>query len=104
MSAAFAVLIICKFYRVPLIRVRHTSATKCVAIELNCSGTVKVSAVHPLYGSSKGSFYQSGSNLEESNLKATETSNIPTLEERFISFQRIFSKELYGPRNSEVES
>ena len=47
--------------------------------------TVEVGAVHPLYGSSKGSFYQSGSNLQESNLKAMDTSNIPTLEERFAT-------------------
>ena len=64
-------------------------------------GTVEVSAVHPLYGSSKGSFYQSGSNLQESNLKATETSNIPTLEERFIVRPRIFKRIL---RKDVVES
>ena len=52
--------------------------------------TVEVGAVHPLYGSSKGSFYQSGSNLQESNLKAMDTSNIPTLEERFVTRLKIF--------------
>ena len=51
---------------------------------------VEVGAVHPLYGSSKGSFYQSGSNLQESNLKAMDTSNIPTLEERFVTRLKIF--------------
>ena len=50
--------------------------------------TIDVGAVHPLYGSSKGSFYQSGPNLKESDLKATETSNIPTLEERLRALSR----------------
>ena len=53
---------------------------------------VEVGAVHPLYGSSKGSFYQSGSNLQESNLKAMDTSNIPTLEERFVTWLWLFQK------------